>query len=98
MPVVYEPKYILQIDELPKVIESDGVVYPIYLPAKDAARLFGVTLQTIMSWHRRYGFPLLRMGSPDSKFGARNFVEIAALNEFIKANSVPRRNQSDLRD
>lgn len=92
MPTVYEPRYILRIDELPKVVESDGAVYPVLLPLKDAARLFGVTMPTILRWNEKYGLPLVNITKNGSTGDRSNryYIEVAVLNDFIKEHSVPR--------
>lgn len=88
MPVIYDPQYILRLDELPKVVEADGTVYPVFMSLRDAARMFGSTTSALMAWHRNYGFPIVRVGDPDR---GRIFIEVAALNDWITEHSVPRR-------
>lgn len=89
MALVYEPRYILRLDELPKVVEADDTVYPVFLRLRDTARLFGVNTTSIMRWHEHNGLPILRFGGDALGRGAHVFIEIAKLNDWIRANSAP---------
>lgn len=99
MAIVYEPRYILRLDELPKVVEADGAVYPVLLPIKDAARLFGVTMPTILRWNETYGLPLVNFTLEESNRSrnvGRYYVEVAVLNDFIRKHSVPRQTAEEV--
>lgn len=77
------PKYVLSLDDLPVVVESDDRVWPVYLTHRDASRLFG------MDEARFYEASL---AMPFIKFGGKSFIEVAKLVEWIKQNErQPRR-------
>lgn len=76
--------YILQLDELPKCVEADGTIYPIYLPLREASRLFHVNPATLASWVERFGIPVLRASS------TMTLVSVADLAEFIRENTFTR--------
>lgn len=77
---VERPRYILNLDDLPKVIEADGTVYPIYLTARNVARLFGIDIQTVRAWAQRYEWPVLYVGSA-------NYVPVQFVVDWIAANT-----------
>lgn len=88
MPVVHQPKYILRLDDLPKIVEADGTVYPVFLTLRDAARLFGVTPDVLLGWSEKYDLPVLKVGR--GARGGRFYIEIAKFNDWIAAHSRPR--------
>lgn len=87
MPLAHDPRYILRLSELPKVVEADAVLLPVFMTIKDTARLFAVTERTIREWGEKYGLPLIRFGPGDK---AHTYVEVAAFNDWIRAHSTPR--------
>lgn len=86
---VNRPKYILSLDDLPKVVEADGVVLPIYLSLDNAARCFGVLPNTLRQWIKVAKFPVLRPG------GRHVYVNVKELDEWIAANTMHYADSSD---
>lgn len=84
MPLVYDPKYILRLEDLPKIVESDGVVYPVYMTVRDCARLFGATPEQVKSWIIKSGIPTISFS------GLRYYIPVGEFNDWIVANSRPR--------
>jgi hypothetical protein len=87
MALAHEPKYVLRLSELPKVVESDKALYPVFMTARDAARLFAVSTETLIGWEK-WGLPILRFGKGPAQ---KVFIEVAAFNDWIRENSKPRR-------
>ena len=56
---VERPQFILSLDDLPKVVQANGTVYPIYLSLRDVSRMFGLELQTVRKWSKMYDWPCL---------------------------------------
>jgi hypothetical protein len=80
-----EDKYILNLDDLPKCVEADGAVYPIFLSFAQAARLFAVSMQTIEAWTERFGIGVLRTDVRGR--GHTRYVNVHDLAEFIRENT-----------
>jgi hypothetical protein len=76
-----DPRYVLTPDDLPKVVEADGTIWPIWLEATHAARLFGVSSDQIRMWAATEDFPLY-------KIGRRLFVQVGEMNDWIAARAV----------
>lgn len=74
MPV--PPKYVLRLDDLPTCVESAGVVWPVFMSATDAGRLFHVAPDVVTGWVKERGLPGIRVGKA-------MFIDVAALNEWI---------------
>lgn len=83
MAFAHHPKYVLRLADLPKIVQSDKAVYPVFMTPRDAARLFGVDYKVLLGWGEKYGLPLV-------KFGNKTYIEVAAFNDWIRANSQPR--------
>jgi hypothetical protein len=76
-----EDAYILRLDDLPKVVEADGMVFPVLLALREAARVFHVPAQTLRTWIDQYEIPV-------TVLSGRIFIDVAALNEFITDHSM----------
>lgn len=83
MALVHEPRYILRLSDLPKIVQSDKGVFPIYMTVRDVSRAFGVNPQTVRRWIREHDLPVMRAAGS-------LYIEVAALNDWLRANSVPR--------
>lgn len=85
MVVMHPPKYILRLDDLPKIVEADGTVYPVFMTLRDAARLFSVTPGVLSGWAAKYDLPIVKVGGPGP--GGRIYIEVAKFNDWIAAHS-----------
>ncbi|MDP9011114.1 MAG: hypothetical protein M3O41_00395 [Pseudomonadota bacterium] len=81
---VRRPKYILNIDDLPKVVEADEVVYPIFMSIRNAARAFGLPPQTVLTWIKRYDLPVLMDATISPP---RAYISVSDLTDWIAANT-----------
>lgn len=83
-PKPQRPRYVLRLDDLPKVVQADGAVYPIYLTLTDCARLFGIQNQTLRQWIERYELPVLRVGKNMTSV----YVPVAELETWLARNTT----------
>lgn len=58
---VERPQYILQLDDLPKVIQANGTVTPVYMNVREVSRLFSLTSTVVLEWAKRYEWPVLQI-------------------------------------
>lgn len=72
--------YILNLDELPKCVEADGIVWPVWLRVNDAARLFHITPKTLQTWIKTYEIPF-------AKIGPQFYIEVQVLADFVHQNT-----------
>lgn len=84
MATVHDPKYILRLDELPKCVEADGIVWPVFLSLRDTARLFHVQATTVLRWVRQYDLPAVQVGNNNKRW----YISLAELNDWIIAHSI----------
>lgn len=75
-----EDAYILRLDDLPKVVEADGTVYPVVLPLREAARLFHVPPLTMRNWVKQHEIAYLRIGH-------LIYFEVGVLADFIREHT-----------
>lgn len=73
---VYDPKYILRLDDLPKCVEADGTVWPVFLTAREMARVFHVRETQVLRWIERFDLPVLHLGR-------RYYMSVADFNDWL---------------
>lgn len=76
------PKYILRVDDLPKVVEADGRVWPVAMTLVDAARLFDIEYKDFRDICFTENLPIIYV-SP-----ARIFIEVGVFIDWLNRHST----------
>ncbi len=77
------PRFILRLDDLPKIVQADGVVCPIYLSVTEAARLFAIRPKRLRQWLLNGDLPVLvPLGSTNTAY-----ISVSDLADWITANT-----------
>lgn len=77
----YSPRHILNLDDLPKVVQADGQVWPIFLTVRNCARLFHVSPVTVLNWVKENDLPAIKAGS-------RWYISVSDLNDWVRARTT----------
>lgn len=83
MAVAITPRFILNLDDIPKVIEAEGRVWPVFMKPRDIARLFDVEYRAVRDW--------IQAGLITcAKVNGLVYISVDDFNAFVLENTTPR--------